>query len=65
VRQGVNLQLQTIAIDATLQVGAATEQVVVTAEAPLVQTETSDQQVNLDNKAVMDAPLWAACGSPN
>src|SRR5258708_6487511 len=57
VRQGVNLQLQTIAIDATLQVGAATEQVVVTAEAPLVQTETSDQQVNLDNKAVMDAPI--------
>jgi hypothetical protein len=57
VRQGVTLQVQTIAIDATLQVGSATEQVVVTGEAPLLQTETSDQQVTLDTKAVLDAPI--------
>jgi len=57
VRQGVTLQVQTIAIDATLQVGAATEQVVVTAEAPLLQTESSDQQTHFDTKAVLDAPI--------
>src|SRR5262252_9443165 len=42
VRDGISLGLQTVAIDASLQVGAATEQVVVTAEVPLLQTETSD-----------------------
>ncbi len=57
VRQGVALQLQTIAIDATLQVGTATEQVIVTEAVPLLQTETSDQQVNFDTKQVLDAPI--------
>lgn len=57
VRQGVTLQLQTIAINATLQVGAPTEQVVVTAEVPLLQTETSDQQAHFDTKEVLNAPI--------
>lgn len=57
VRQGVTLQVQTVAIDATLQVGAATEQVVVTGEVPLLQTETSDQIVNFDTQAVHDSPI--------
>jgi Carboxypeptidase regulatory-like domain/TonB dependent receptor len=56
VRQGISLQLQTVAIDATLQVGTATEQVVVTEAVPLLQTETSDQQVSFDTKQVLDAP---------
>jgi hypothetical protein len=42
IRKGLTLEIQTIGIDATLQVGNATEQVVVTAETPLVETETSD-----------------------
>src|SRR5882672_5023889 len=45
VRQGVNIELGIIAVDATLEVGTATQQVVVTAETQLVQTESSDQQV--------------------
>lgn len=57
IREGVTLQLQTIAVDASLQVGAASEQVVVTAEVPLLQTEDSQQQVNLDTKTVLEAPI--------
>ena len=57
VRQGVTLQLQTIGIDATLQVGAATEEIVVNAEAPLLETETSDQHVDLNTVAVANAPI--------
>lgn len=57
VRKGVNLQLQTIAIDATLQVGNTSEQVTVIAEAPLLQTETSDQYTNFNTKEVLNAPI--------
>src|SRR5271154_5977845 len=45
VRDGLTLQIQPIAVGATLQPGAATEQVVVTAEGPLVETETTEQHV--------------------
>jgi len=57
VRDGVTLQLRTIAVDASLQVGAATEQVIVTAEAALLETETSDQHVDLNSTAVHNAPI--------
>jgi len=57
VRKGVTLQLQTIGIDAALQVGAATEEIVVSGEAPLLETETSDQHVNLNTSAVTNAPI--------
>jgi len=57
VRKGVTLQIQTIAVDATMQVGNTTETVTVIGDAPLLQTETSDQYVNLGTKAVHDAPL--------
>ncbi len=57
VRQGVTLQLQTLGIDATLQVGAATEEIVVNAQAPLLETETSDQHVNLTAQDVRTAPI--------
>jgi outer membrane receptor protein involved in Fe transport len=57
VREGLTLQVQTVAVDATLQVGATTEQVVVNAEVPLVETETSDQHVNLGSEAIRTAPI--------
>jgi hypothetical protein len=57
VRKGLVVEVGTITIDATLQLGAATEKIEVIAEAPLLQTDTSDQQVNFDNKAVLDAPI--------
>ena len=57
VRQGVTLQVATIAVNATLQVGQAVQQVVVTADAPLLQTEDSAQHLDFDAKAVQDAPI--------
>lgn len=57
IRQGVTLQLQTLGIDAVLQVGAINEQVTVTAENPLVETETSDQHVDLNSVSVEAAPI--------
>ena len=57
VRKGVTLEIQTIAVDGTLQVGSANEQVVVTAETPLVETETSDQRVDLGTRAIEAAPI--------
>src|SRR5882757_5861338 len=57
LRKGITLQIQTIAVDATLQVGNTMEQVTVIAEVPLLQTETSDQYVNFSTKEVLDAPI--------
>ncbi len=57
VRKGVTLEIQTIAVDGTLQVGSISEQVVVTEETPLVETETSDQRVDLDTAAIRAAPI--------
>src|ERR1700722_8115520 len=57
VRKGVTLEIQTIAVDGTLQVGSISEQVVVTEETPLVETETSDQRVDLNTHAIEAAPI--------
>jgi len=57
VRDGITLEIQTIAVDGVLQIGSTNEQVVVTGEAPLVETETSDQHVNLSTDAIRAAPI--------
>jgi hypothetical protein len=57
VREGLTLQIQTISVDAVLQIGANTEQIVVNAEVSQVETETSDQHVNLGTEAVRTAPI--------
>src|SRR5580658_4001611 len=57
VRKGVTLEIQTIGVDATLQVGSTSEEIVVTAETPLVETETSDQRVDLSTAAIESAPI--------
>jgi outer membrane receptor protein involved in Fe transport len=57
VRDGITLEIQTIEVNGTLQVGSTTEQVVVTEDAPLVETETSDQHVNISAEAVSAAPI--------
>src|SRR5580692_3633325 len=57
VRKGITLQIQTIGVDATLQVGNASEHIEVTAETPLVETESSDQHVNLGAGAIHAAPI--------
>ena len=57
VHKGINLHVGTIAVDATLEVGTATQEVVVTSNSPLVQTEDSGQSMDFDTKAVQDAPV--------
>jgi len=57
VRKGLTLQIQTIGVDATLQVGNASDHIEVTAETPLVETESSDQHVNLGAGAIHAAPI--------
>ena len=57
VRQGLTLEIQTIGVDATLQVGSINEQMVVIAETPLMETETSDQRVDLNTAAIRSAPI--------
>ncbi|MGA8502440.1 MAG: carboxypeptidase regulatory-like domain-containing protein [Candidatus Sulfotelmatobacter sp.] len=57
VREGITLEIQTIEVNGTLQVGSTSEQVLVTGEAPLVETETSDQRVNLGTAAIEAAPI--------
>ncbi len=57
VRKGVTLHLQTIAINASLRVGTASQEIVVTADSPLLQTEDSSQNMDFDAKAVQNAPV--------
>ena len=57
VRQGIVLQIETLQIDASLQLGVATEEVVVTSAAPLVETETTEQHVDLNTQAIDTAPI--------
>jgi hypothetical protein len=57
VRKGITLQLQTIAVDATLQIGNANEEITVIAEAPLLETETSDQHSDFNTKEVLNSPI--------
>ena len=57
VRNGITLQVATVAVNAVLQVGQASQQVVVTANVPLLQTEDSAQHLNFNTKAVQNAPI--------
>lgn len=57
VRKGIVLQIGTISVDAVLQIGPTTEQVVVTGEAPLLESQTSDQHVDLSTEAIAAAPI--------
>jgi hypothetical protein len=57
VRQGIVLQVETLEVGVTLQLGASTQEVVVTSQAPLVETETTEQSVDLNSVAVQTAPI--------
>ncbi|HXY13402.1 MAG TPA: TonB-dependent receptor, partial [Terriglobales bacterium] len=57
-RKGVTLQVSQIAeINVVLTLGPATETVIVTAEASLLQTQTAAVTTNLSNEAVTELPL--------
>jgi hypothetical protein len=67
VRQGITvLAATTVRIDATLEVGAATEEVTVNADAPLLRTESGELSHNIRTEAVDNLPILsvgAAAGS--
>jgi hypothetical protein len=57
-RANVEVQVaQTIRLDTTLQVGASTESVTVTTDAPLLKTENGEQSMNVKGDKVNDLPL--------
>ena len=56
VQQGIVVEVETIGINATLQVGSTSQEVTVTAQNPLIDTESSDQHVIFSAKLVQDAP---------
>jgi hypothetical protein len=56
VRKGIELHLETITVNAMLEVGAVSEQVSVTAEVPLMQTESAVKNTTLTAELVTDAP---------
>jgi outer membrane receptor protein involved in Fe transport len=57
IHNGITLHVGTIAVDEALQVGAASQEIVVTSDAPLLQTEDSGQHMDFDAQAVLDAPI--------
>ncbi len=77
VRAGITVAVGQISVDAQLGVGATQQEVQVTAEAPLLQTETAEQATNFQSKTLGDLPnvnqswenflklLPGASGTPN
>jgi len=57
VRENVELEVATVGVNVTLQVGKAAEQIVVTTDVPLLQTEDSSQHVEFDTHTIEDAPI--------
>ncbi len=58
VRQGIVLLTADVRdVDVTLQVGASTESVTVTAEAPLVDSTHTDNGMAFDDRSVRDVPV--------
>jgi hypothetical protein len=56
VKNGVTLGVQVIEENASLEVGAVTQEITVTAPTPLVQTETSESSATLSSGAVYELP---------
>ena len=56
IRSGIQLTANVITIDAQLQVGTAQQQVQVTAEASLLQTETAEQNTTMQAQAMQKLP---------
>jgi hypothetical protein len=56
VRSSITLEVGTISINAELKTGAVTEEVVVTADVPLLQTETGELSTTLPSKQMQDLP---------
>ncbi len=56
VRSGINLEVGQISVDGQLNVGGTTQQVQVTEEVPLLQTETAQQATTLQARTMQELP---------
>ncbi|MFZ0593833.1 MAG: carboxypeptidase-like regulatory domain-containing protein, partial [Bryobacteraceae bacterium] len=56
VREGITLQVGAISVDAQLSVGGTQQQIEVTGEAPLLQTETAEQSTTLQARTMEALP---------
>jgi hypothetical protein len=56
VRTGIVLHVETITVNATLQVGATSQEITVAAEAPLLQTESSERGLVLTSESATELP---------
>ncbi|MFN0088284.1 MAG: TonB-dependent receptor domain-containing protein [Blastocatellia bacterium] len=58
VRSGINLQIQqTVLVDFTLEIGAVSETIEITTQAPVLEINTSSLGKVVDNKRILDLPL--------
>jgi hypothetical protein len=63
VRQGINvLVAQTLRIDISLEIGAATDEVTITADAPLLRTESSEVSHNVTSTRLDELPILGIGG---
>ena len=60
VRGPITLQVETLTIDGTLKVGAATETVEVTTDVPLLETESAAQSTTIAEQEMQDLPNFAS-----
>jgi hypothetical protein len=59
VQQGVQLPVgERVSVDIALEIGSVDEQVVVTADAPLLETDTGSATSSLDNRQIMNLPVF-------
>jgi Carboxypeptidase regulatory-like domain len=65
VRPGIIVEVAgTVRVDATLEVGAATESVTIQAEAPLLKTESGEVSYNVATNTLDDLPILTLTGAP-
>ena len=63
---GVQVQVAQISrLDISLQVGAATESISVTAEAPMMKTENAEQSINVSGERINNLPINFGGGGGN
>ncbi|MBI3470981.1 MAG: TonB-dependent receptor [Candidatus Solibacter usitatus] len=66
VQAGIEVQVaQTARIDVTLQVGAATESITITTEAPLLKSESAEQSTIISGERINELPLNFGGGGGN
>src|SRR5579871_3085853 len=66
LRPGIIVEVASIVrVDATLEVGAATESVTVQAEAPLLKTESGEISYNVATNTLNELPILTLSGSQN